>query len=76
MSKKLFALALSAMLVLSLLAGHSTISSVPAPMRAHPSRAFAPACSWRKRKARARVMTTLSLSTGTTLETSPAWRAR
>ena len=55
---------------------HRTISSVPRPIRAQPARDFAVKRSCRKRKASASVMTTLSLSTGTTLDASPICSAR
>ena len=50
---------------------YKTISSVPAPMRTQPRTDLAVTFSWRKTKARIRVMTTLNLSTGTTLDASP-----
>ena len=43
----------------------------PAVMSIIPTRDFTVNCSCRKTKASTRVMTTLSLSMGTTLETSP-----
>ena len=54
---------------------YKTISSVPAPMRTQPTRDLTVNFSWRKTKASTSVMTTLSLSTGTTLEASPIWSA-
>ena len=56
--------------------GYSTITSVPAAMRAAPSRDLTENSSRRNTHARIRVMTTLSLSTGTTLEASPTCSAR
>ncbi len=50
---------------------YSTITSVPAPMRRHPMTDLGVNFSWRNTAAITRVMTTLSLSMGTTLDTSP-----
>ncbi len=55
--------------------GYRTISSVPMPIRTQPITEFTVNFSCRKTKASTRVMTTLSLSIGTTLETSPICRA-
>lgn len=52
-----------------------TIISVPAPMRIQPISDFAVKSSWRNTKASIRVITVLSLSMGTTFETSPICRA-
>ena len=53
----------------------STMTSVPAPIRIQPIRDFVVNSSCRKIKASTSVMTTLSLSTGTTLEASPICKA-
>ena len=50
---------------------YSTISRVPAPIKAQPRSDFAVKSSCRNTKANTSVMMTLSLSTGTTLEASP-----
>ena len=50
---------------------HNTISSVPAPISIHPSRDLTVNCSCKKINASRMVMTTDSLSTGTTFEASP-----
>ena len=50
---------------------YNTISKVPAPMSTHPSRDFTVNCSCRKMNASRMVMTTDSLSTGTTFDASP-----
>ena len=55
---------------------YNTMNSVPAAISAQPNRLLALAGSCKIRKASASVMTTLSLSTGTTLDASPicsAW---
>ena len=54
---------------------HSTINSVPAVMRAQPMRFLAVKGSCSTTKASARVMTTLSLSMGTTLDAAPTCKA-
>ncbi len=54
---------------------HSTITSVPAPISRQPTSDFTVNCSCRKRNARASVMSTDSLSMGTTFETSPSCSA-
>ena len=54
---------------------HSTMNSVPAPIRMQPIRDFAVNSSCRKTKASTKVITTLSLSMGTTFEVSPTCRA-
>ena len=54
---------------------HSTINSVPAVMRAQPIRLLAVKGSCSTTKASARVMTTLSLSIGTTLDAAPICNA-
>ena len=54
---------------------YSTINSVPAVMRAQPMRLLAVKGSCSTTKASARVMTTLSLSTGTTLDAVPICKA-
>ena len=54
---------------------HSTINSVPAVMRAQPMRLLAVKGSCSTTKASARVMTTLSLSMGTTLDAAPTCKA-
>ena len=54
---------------------HRTMTSVPAPIRIQPIRDFMVNSSCRKIKASTSVMTTLSLSTGTTLEASPICKA-
>ena len=54
---------------------HSTMTSVPAPIRIQPIRDFTVNSSCRKIKASINVMTTLSLSTGTTLDASPICKA-
>ena len=50
---------------------YRTITSVPAVMRTMPTALFQVNGSWNRRKASTSVMTTLSLSMGTTLVTSP-----
>ena len=54
---------------------YSTINSVPAVMRAQPMRLLAVKGSCSTTKASARVMTTLSLSMGTTLDAAPTCNA-
>jgi len=54
---------------------YSTINSVPAVMRAQPMRLLAVKGSCSTTKASARVMTTLSLSMGTTLDAAPICKA-
>ena len=54
------------------LLGHSTISSVPAPMSTHPINDFGVNFSCRNTNASTSVKTTLNLSTGTTLQASPS----
>ena len=54
---------------------YSTINSVPAVMRAQPTRLLAVKGSCSTTKASARVMTTLSLSMGTTLDAAPTCKA-
>ncbi len=54
---------------------YSTINSVPAVMRAQPIRLLAVKGSCSTTKASARVMTTLSLSMGTTLDAAPTCKA-
>ena len=55
---------------------HIAISSVPAVIRAAPAMDFHVNFSWRNAKASTSVITTLSLSTGTTLDVSPICSAR
>lgn len=55
--------------------GHSTISSVPAPMSTHPINDFGVNFSCRNTNASTSVKTTLNLSTGTTLQASPSCSA-
>ena len=55
---------------------YKTIISVPAAISRQPMRDLGVNFSWRNTKARTSVNTTLSLSTGTTLEASPICRAR
>ena len=57
------------------LLGHSTISSVPAPMSTHPINDFGVNFSCRNTNASTSVKTTLNLSTGTTLQASPSCSA-
>ena len=57
------------------LLGHSTISSVPAPMSTHPINDFGVNFSCRNMNASTSVKTTLNLSTGTTLQASPSCSA-
>jgi hypothetical protein len=54
---------------------YSTITSVPAPIRTHPIRDLTVNSSCRKMKAKTSVITTDSLSIGTTFEASPTCRA-
>ena len=54
---------------------YKTIRSVPAPIRMHPKIDLTLNCSCKKIKARTSVITTLSLSIGTTLEASPTCNA-
>ena len=54
---------------------HSTMSKVPAAINPQPRIDFVVNCSCRITAARIIVITTLSLSTGTTLEASPICRA-
>ena len=56
-------------------ARYSTINSVPAVIRAQPMRLLAVKGSCSTTKASARVMTTLSLSMGTTLDAAPTCKA-
>ena len=55
---------------------HSTITSVPAPISTQPATAFTETSSCSSTNASTRVMTTLSLSSGTTFEASPICSAR
>ena len=57
------------------LLGHSTISSVPAPMSTHPINDFGVNFSCRNTNASTSVKTRLNLSTGTTLQASPSCSA-
>ena len=57
------------------LLGHSTISSVPAPMSTQPIHDFGVNFSCRNTNASTSVKTTLNLSTGTTLQASPSCSA-
>ena len=50
---------------------YRTISSVPQAMRTHPRMERRVSCSWSSTAARMMVITTLSLSMGTTFDTSP-----
>ena len=52
-----------------------TISNVPKPIRIHPINDLVVNCSCKKTKAKTKVITTLSLSTGTTLDASPICKA-
>ena len=54
---------------------YKTIINVPAAMRMQPMMDLALNFSFKKIKAKIKVMTTLSLSMGTTLEASPNCRA-
>lgn len=54
---------------------YNTISSVPAPIRAQPIPDFRVIFSFKKTKAKIRVITTLNLSIGTTFDASPTWSA-
>ena len=54
---------------------HITISSVPAPMSTQPSADLGVTCSWSSSTASTSVMTTLSLSMGTTLLAGPSCKA-
>ena len=53
------------------LASYKTISKVPAPISTQPMIDFVVTCSCRKTKASISVITTLSLSIGTTFDASP-----
>ena len=55
---------------------HSTIISVPAPISTQPTTSFTDTSSCSSKNASTRVMTTLSLSIGTTFEASPTCSAR
>ena len=55
---------------------YSTISKVPAVINTAPAMDFHVNFSWRNRNASTSVITTLSLSTGTTLDACPICRAR
>ena len=59
----------------NLCAVQRTMSSVPAAIRAQPMMDLGENCSWRITDANTMVITTLSLSMGTTLEVSPSWSA-
>ena len=50
---------------------HKTMSNVPPAMRKHPRMERRVSCSWSSTAARMMVITTLSLSIGTTFDTSP-----
>ena len=54
---------------------YNTITRVPIPIRIHPTRDFGVNLSCKNTKASTRVMTTLNLSMGTTLEASPICNA-
>ena len=55
---------------------YSTMTKVPAVIKMAPKPDFQVNFSWRNTKASTSVMTTLSLSMGTTLDASPICRAR
>ena len=54
---------------------YNTITRVPAPISTHPIRDFTVNCSCKNTNPRIRVITTLSLSMGTTLDTVPICKA-
>lgn len=73
--KKAPALILRGLLPSDFFTAQSTINKVPAVISINPTADFAVKGSWKIRKAKMMVRTTLNLSMGTTLEASPIWSA-